>query len=51
MEWASVKLISNHSFNMIMIKFDAIIIGAGSGLQISSYAGNKGLKVAIIEKA
>jgi len=31
-------------------EFDVIVIGAGSGLIISSYAANKGLKVAIVEE-
>ncbi|MEM4239801.1 MAG: dihydrolipoyl dehydrogenase [Candidatus Woesearchaeota archaeon] len=31
-------------------RFDAIIIGAGSGLIISSYAAERGLKVAIVEQ-
>ena len=33
-----------------MKKFDIIVIGAGSGLIISSAAADKGLKVAIVEK-
>ena len=33
-----------------MKKFDIIVIGAGSGLIVSSAAADKGLKVAIIEK-
>jgi dihydrolipoamide dehydrogenase len=32
-------------------KFDVIVIGAGSGLTISSRAESKGLKVAIVEKS
>jgi len=30
-------------------RFDVIVIGAGSGLTISSYAAEKGLKVAVVE--
>jgi len=33
-----------------MDKFDVIVIGAGSGLTISSAAASKGLKVAIVEE-
>ncbi len=30
-------------------RFDVIVIGAGSGLQISSYAAEQGMKVAVVE--
>ena len=33
-----------------MKKFDLIVIGAGSGLNISSAAADRGLKVAVVEK-
>ncbi len=33
-----------------MKKFDVIVIGAGSGLEISSYAAEQGLSVAIVEQ-
>lgn len=41
-----------HKINMEMKKreFDVIVIGSGSGLEISSQAANMGLKVAVIEK-
>ena len=37
---------------MLVVKkrvFDVIVIGAGSGLEISSYAAERGLSVAVIE--
>ena len=33
-----------------MKKFDVIVIGAGSGLLISSYAAEQGFKVAVIDE-
>ena len=33
-----------------MEKFDLIVIGSGSGLDVANAASEKGLKVAIIEK-
>ena len=33
-----------------MQTFDLIVIGAGSGLKVSSAAADKGMKVAVVEK-
>ena len=39
-----------HNFRVMKKRFDVIVIGAGSGLIISSYAAERGLKVAIVEQ-
>ena len=33
-----------------MEEFDVIVIGAGSGLQVSAAASRKGMKVAVVEE-
>ncbi len=44
------KISLNKARSAEFAKFDVIVIGAGSGLMISSYAAEQGLKVAVVDE-